>query len=133
MRLNFVYVNLCLHRSEVGLWGYSHVSRFDDGAGHRFFWRMSSKFSDQLPDHVQHVEGLRALHIPPIEPVGELEPSFSCCLGGVHNLASDACCKSPHREVDKFVKLDDLFGSQSIVLLSFDNELVLVPLLHLCR
>ena len=60
----------------------------DDGAGHRFFWRLSSKLSDQLPDHVQQVEripqsgwgplqlfeltgnGGRALHVPPVEPVG---------------------------------------------------------------
>ena len=41
-------------------------------------------------------------------------------------------CKSLHRKVNVFVKLGDLFRSQSIVLLNFDNELVLVPLLHLC-
>ena len=126
---------------------HSHVRRFDDGAGHRYFWRLSSKLSDQLPDHVQQVErfrnlggslqllkltgnGGRALHVLPVEPVGESVPSLSCCLGGVHNLASDTCCKSLHRKVDVFVKLGDLFSSQSIFLLSFGNELVLVPLLQ---
>ena len=116
--------------------------------GIRFFWRLSSKLSDQLPDHVQQVErfgnlggslqllkltgnGGRALHIPPVEPVGESVPCFPCCLGGVHNLASNTCCKSLHRKVDVFIKLGDLFSSESIVLLSFGNELVLVPLLHL--
>ena len=109
-----------------------------------------SKFSDQLPDHVQQVKrfsnlggslqllelagnGGCTLHVPPVEPVGESVPSFSYCLGGVHNLASDTYCKSLHREVDVFVKLSDLFSSQSILLLSFGNELVLVPLFHLCR
>ena len=53
---NFVYVDLCFHRSAVSLWDHSHVRRFDDGAGHRFFWRLSSKFSHQLPDHVQQVK-----------------------------------------------------------------------------
>ena len=146
MGFNFVYVDLCFHRSAVGLWDHSHVRRFDDGAGHRFFWRLSSKLSDQLPDHVQQVErfrnlggplqlleltgnGGRALHVPPVEPVGESVPCFSCCLGGVHNLASDTCCKSLHRKVDVFITLRDLFSSQSIVLLSVGNELVLVPLL----
>ena len=150
MELNFVYVDLCFHRSAVGLWDHSHVRRFDDGAGHPLFWRLSSEFSDQLPDHVQQVKRFRnlggslqlleltgnggsALHVPPVEPVGESVPSFSCCLGGVHNLASDTCCKSLHRKVNVFVKLGDLFSSQSIFLLSFGNELVLVPLLHLCR
>ena len=148
MKINFIYVDLCFYRSAVGLWDHSHVRRFDDGAGHRFFWRLSSKFSDQLPDHVQQAKrfcnlgrslefleltgnGGCALHVPPVEPVGESEPSFSCCLGGVHNLASDTCCKSLHREVDVFVKLGDLFSFQSIVLLSCGDELVLVPLLHL--
>ena len=36
------------------------------------------------------------------------------------------------RKIDVFVKLGDLFSSQSIVLLSFGDELVLVPFLHLC-
>ena len=36
--LNFVYIDLCFHRSAVGLWDHSHVRRFDDGAGHRFFF-----------------------------------------------------------------------------------------------
>ena len=78
----FVYVDLCFHRSAVGLWDHSHLGRFDDGAGHRFFWRLSSKLSDQLPDHVQQVKrfcnlggslrflelsgnGGRALHVLP--------------------------------------------------------------------
>ena len=90
------------------------------------FWRLSGKLSDQLPDHVQQVErfrnlggplqlleltgnGGRALHVPPVEPVGESVPCFSCCLGGVHNLASDTCFKSFHRKVDVFIKLGDLF------------------------
>ena len=114
---------------------FTHIGSFDDGAGHRFFWRLSSKLSDHLPDHVQQVKsffnlggslqfleltGNRGcpLHIPSVEPVGELVPSFSCCLGGVHNLASDTCCKSLHRMVYVFVKLGDLFSSQSTVLLS---------------
>ena len=150
VRFNFVYVDLCFHRSAVRLWDHSHISRFDDGARHRFLWRLSSKFSDQLPDHVQQVKrfcnlcgsfqfleltgnGGCALPVPSVKPVGESVPSFSCCLGGVHNLASDTCCKSLHCKVDVFVKLGDLFSSQSIVLLSFGNELVLVPFLHLCR
>ena len=54
------------------------------------------------------MNGGRALHILAVKPVGESVPSFSCCLGGVHNLASDACYKSLHREVDVFVKLGDL-------------------------
>ena len=124
-------------------------TRSDDGAAHRFFWRLSSKLSDQLPDHVQQVErfrnlggslqllkltgnGGRALHVPPVEPDGESVPSFSCCLGRVHDLASDTCWKCLHRKVDVFVKLGDFVSSQSIFLLSFSNELVLVPLLHLC-
>ena len=120
---NFVYVDLCFHRSAVGLWDHSHVRRFGDGAGHRFFWRLSSKLSDQLPDHVQQFRNLggslqllkstgnggRALHIPPVEPVGESVPCFTCCLGGVHNLASDTCCKSHHRKGDVFIKLGDFF------------------------
>ena len=52
----FVYINPCFHRSAVGLWDHSHTRRFDDGAGHRFFWSLSSEFSDQLPDHVQQVK-----------------------------------------------------------------------------
>ena len=120
VRLNFVYVDLCFHRSAVGLWDHSHVRRFDDAAGHRFFWRLSSNLFDQLPDHVQQVErfrnlggslqlldltgnGGRSLHVPTVELVGESVPSFSCCLGGVQNLASDTCRKSLHRTV--FVKL----------------------------
>ena len=98
---------------------FQFVGLFDDGTGHRFFWRLSSEFSDQLPDHVQQVKRFRnlggsleileltgnggyALHVPPVEPVGESVPSFSCCLGGVHNLASDTCCKSLHRKVNVF-------------------------------
>ena len=101
-----VYVILCFHRSAVGLWGHSHISRFDDGAG--FFWRLSSKLSDQLPCHIQQVKrccslgrslqfleltgnGGCASHILSVKPVGESVPSFSCCLGGVHNLANDTC------------------------------------------
>ena len=127
----------------------SKKKRLDDGAGHRFFWRLSSEFCVQLPDHVQHVKRLRnlggslqlleltgnggpALHIPSAGPVGESVLSFSCCLASVHDLASDTCCKSLHRKVDVFVKLGELFSSQSVVLLSFGNELVLVPFLHLC-
>ena len=138
--LNFQVV--AFHRSAVGLWDHSHERRFDDGAGHRFFWRLSSKLTDQIPDHVQQEERLRnlggplqlleftgnggrALHVPPVEPVGESVPSFCCCLGGIHNLAGDTCCKSLHRKVDMFVKLGDPCNSQSIVLLSFGNELVL--------
>ena len=128
VRLNFVYVDLCVHRSAVGLWDHSLVGRFDDGAGHRFFWRLSSKLSEQLPDHVQQVKRLCklagslqfleltgnggcALHIPSVEPVGGSVPSFSCNLGAVHILASDTCCKSLHRKVFVFVKLSDLFSS----------------------
>ena len=94
VRLNFVHVDWCFHRSAVGLWGHSNISRFDNGAGHRFFWRLSSKFSDQLPDHVQQVKrfcnpvrslqfleltgnGGCALHVSSVEPVGESVPSFS--------------------------------------------------------
>ena len=87
-RSNFVYINLCFQRSAVGLWDHTHTSRFDDGAGHRFFGRLSSKFSDQLPDHIEQVKRLcnlgrslrfmeltgnggRALHIPCVKRVGE--------------------------------------------------------------
>ena len=45
----------------------------------------------------------------PVEPVGESVPCFTCCLAGVHNLASDTCCKSLHSKVDVFIKLGDLF------------------------
>ena len=99
----FVYVDLCFHRNAVSLWDHSHVHRFDGGAGHRFFWRLSSKLSDELPDHVQQVErflilggslqlldltgnGGSALHVPPVEPVGESVPRFSCSLGESRNL-----------------------------------------------
>ena len=150
VRLNFVYVDLCFHRSSECLWDHSHVRRFDDSAGHRFFWRLLSKLSDQLPDKVQQVErfrnlggslqllemignGDRALHVPPVEPVGESVPSFSCCLGGVHSLASDTCCKSLHRKVDVFVKLGDFFSSLIILSLGLGSKLVFVPLLHLGR
>ena len=131
-----------IHRSAVGLWDHSHVRRFDDGPGHQFFWRLSSKFSDQLPDHVQQMKrfhnlgwslqlleltgnGGCALHISSVKPVGESVPSFSCCLGDV--LASDTCCKFLHRKMGVFVELGNLFSSQAIVLLSYCNELVLVP------
>ena len=110
---------------------HSQLGRQDDGAGHRFLWRLSSKLSDQLPDHVQQVvrfcslggslqfleltgNGGCALHIPSVETVGESVPSFSRCLGGVHNLASDTCCRSLHRKVYVFVKLSELFSSQSM-------------------
>ena len=76
--------------------------------------------------------GGRALHVPPVDTVGESVPSFSCCLGGVHNLASDTCCRSLHRKVDVFVKLGDPFSSQPKILTSCGNELVLVPVSHLC-
>ena len=122
----FVYVNLCFQRAAVGLWNHSHFTRFDDGAGHRFFWRLSNKFSDQLPDHIQQVKrccnlgrslqflvltgnGGCALRISSVKQVGESVPSFSCCLGGVHNLASDTCCKSLHCKVDVFVELGKPF------------------------
>ena len=95
-----------------------------------------------LPDHIKQVKrfcnlgkslqfleltgnGGCALHTPSVKPVGESVPRFSCCLGGVHNLASDTCCKSLHRKVDVFVRLVDPFSSQAIVLLSFGNELIL--------
>ena len=137
----FVYVDLCFHRSAVGLWATLMCAALTMAVGIGSF-----KLSDQLPDHVQQVDkfrnlggslhlleltdtGGRALHVPPVGPVGESVPSFSCCLGGVHNLASDTCCKSLHRKVDVFVKRGDLFSSQSIFLLSFVNELVPCPTL----
>ena len=98
---NFVFVDLCFHRSTAKLWDHPHVRRFDDGAGNRFLWRLSSKHSDQLPDHVQQVDRFRnlggslqlleltgndgcALHVPPVELVGESVLNFSCCLGSRH-------------------------------------------------
>ena len=148
MWLNIVYVDLCFQCSAVGLWDHSHISRFDDGAGHRFFWRLSSKSSDQLPDHIQQMKRLCnlgrslqileltgnggcELHIPSVKPVGESLPSFSCCLRGVHYLASDTCFKSLHCKINVFVKLGDPSSSQAVLLLSCGDELVLVAFLHL--
>ena len=74
-----------------------------------------------------------ALHVPPVEPVGESVPSFSCCLGGVHNLARDTCCNSLQCKIDVLVKLGDLLTSQPISLLSLGIELVLVPFLLHCE
>ena len=89
---------------------HSHVIRFDDGAGHRFFWRSSSKFSDKFPNHVQQVEGF---HLGESLVFLELTGNDSPCQASpvvweVSSFVNNACCKSLHREVDVFVKLGDL-------------------------
>ena len=72
-----------------------------------------------------------ALDISSLQPVGELVPRLSCCLGGVHNLPSNTCCESLHRKVNVLHKHSDLFKFQTIILLNCSSELVLIPLLHL--
>ena len=54
-------IDLCCHRSAVRLCDLSEIGRFDDGAGHRFLWRLFSRFSYQLPEHIQQVKRFRNL------------------------------------------------------------------------